>query len=1028
MSERLSKTIPEVECVLPEIKEFKKILSLKVDPGDDDAKTYENFGPNAEFMAHLAKYLAARAEPNLPADTLHELCTAVRLVFRKIKGMKDTKRLEMIKALGNIGWGDDFAELNGCPAIKNLAKIKCISSLNHKESDEDGHEHIDYSSVVAMVVSAIVRKNGSTDPDLLAKAYASSRVIRDENLLPELIPSLPDNERNFWICVQRLSHNWHTNDLANVMLENKKGLPALSPDGAITNDFFTKLIAVGGWRVEGYNAGPEAMAMEEAGNWDFWVSLQHRVRCFAARQPNLAARMIREGKAPPDFFLAVLQANDPFLLTDAYECLPQIDIESLPLSEQALLRTLRVFPRALHEAGFFEATNEGKEKICDILQNKSTLAVLQNYRDLASEWNLLLREYVQISIKDPVSGAKVASVLCCPEMLSAYRNISPLIARRQLVKGIMACPQNGDTYLKRLQGASIQTLTSQFPQDSDFLYSTALNLNVPFEPAASEVANPKFQKFLEANPRLLQDFFVLHQNLPNLSREERFLRVVSLVLGKDYALGLILKQLEVWADMHNKDFNEIILKRIGHFSKFLTDPENFRTLAEKVQLSEEAITGALSSMQRPNERYAYLFKVLPLCTNLPVRFYREAISRPTLPLTSRERENLLTELDRCQHIMELASDRGRLAGLASRLNPKASLAIVREVMDLNYSSDEGEYRIVPQAVTATDGKTTVSFEQRMRNGGFNDRLIDQCTSYRQYLLDILAEDVSNNQFGSSPRLIHRVDSFLVNASSTQLSQHALEFEVYHERLRTTKIVPAFRSLWTKKITGYFEDAVLETGPEILEAGATLTAALSLYQDGIRRYDYTETQAIPALVEMNKFLKPFVNKPGIWFSGRDCIPLYTAVKAAHFGTSLRPNLKIAYISRLVFENATNEDKLQAVKSYVISLGINMDMLAVDTGFEGSVIKKVQGLFGAVRPEHIALLKAKPSSGAQQILTDPGEAVDLIERLPKPFDRTITFINGKPFRLPFKADTVLLSWVVNHAIMRHFMPKVDKNLST
>ncbi|MBI3633583.1 MAG: hypothetical protein HY226_04795 [Candidatus Vogelbacteria bacterium] len=345
-----------------------------------------------------------------------------------------------------------------------------------------------------------------------------------------------------------------------------------------------------------------------------------------------------------------------------------------------------------------------------------------------------------------------------------------------------------------------------------------------------------------------------------------------------------------------------------------------------------------------------------------------------------------------------------------------------------------------------------------------------------------------------------------------LDDSAKGFDIYHRRLDKSRKIPPFSEIWSNKITEFMEKsflAILQDRPNAPEdvIGAMIkniyTECAELFVEGVKLYKSESVDIIPHLRAMNEFVNKKLFSQGIWFSGRDGVPLRLAVKSRYFGGDMGPKsefkniiraglfgnverrkelvdlaikerrsknlklpksqdllleegvdlylstdatvndiVKMANISRLLVSNLKTDKDIERFKEYFTSLEINSEMLAVDTGYDGSVIRdSFMYLYGSVEDEdshRVALLSlgtAAADIGHRRFLTrilDKGVAddvVDKIERLPKATDRYLYIDEetGKPIALPGNEDVKLLSWVAEHCIMRHLTPRPPRNLA-
>lgn len=315
-------------------------------------------------------------------------------------------------------------------------------------------------------------------------------------------------------------------------------------------------------------------------------------------------------------------------------------------------------------------------------------------------------------------------------------------------------------------------------------------------------------------------------------------------------------------------------------------------------------------------------------------------------------------------------------------------------------------------------------------------------------------------------------------SFNDLGDTAEEFEVFSEKYQRTRKIPSFVSIWKEKVLENLSYTVLENARsqnKRISNSDLVIETINLYNDGIDYYNRIQTSVVPYLNMMHEKLNGMLFGKGVWFSGRDGIPLYLSVKAGMFGKPLgnkeqvkeilvkqiqnspekrlaiiklaEPNdeviqgltdeqkdklftkgldiylktevqlydlLKYASISRLVFQNNSSAEEQEYVRRYLANKGINPSMIGVDTGTTGSVMISAMQLFGGIRTGNMIIW------GGGKDINAP---FSLIEDLPKKTDRTLYIDETQtPFRIMNPVNLQMLSWVCDHAIIRRYIPKV------
>jgi hypothetical protein len=324
-----------------------------------------------------------------------------------------------------------------------------------------------------------------------------------------------------------------------------------------------------------------------------------------------------------------------------------------------------------------------------------------------------------------------------------------------------------------------------------------------------------------------------------------------------------------------------------------------------------------------------------------------------------------------------------------------------------------------------------------------------------------------------------IDDHLKTLGSVDsLGKTASAFDIYHERFNKARTIPDFKTLWAAKVEEYFETLAL-TQTEELKPLKIFKECLDLYTEGLKLYVDINEKIVPGLIELGDLVNKRLFGEGVWFSGRDGIPLYLSVKAHYFGkplgnreafaSILRPQidndpkrqealirlacekqnvdmatittpderekmlnkgidiyfqtqarlydiLKYAFISRLMIENAKTKADKQRVRQLLVKIGIHPDMVAADTG-HGSVITDAMRMFTGYNG---SLPRSKI------ILWDEGSDINrhynVIEVLPHKTDRALTIDDeGRVIAIPAPLDVQYLNWVADHAIIRHFAPR-------
>lgn len=1009
-----------------ELCEFKKILHLCPDPLQT-TQDYVSFGENGDFMSAFATYLAGCNESvPLPAH-LDELCMGLRRCVDEIRRMGNVKRLNLLAGTSMACFVEDLygPQFKKYPAIRKLASFECF-----KEPDEDDDYSpgpLDADPVLKMISSALMRKDGAVDSTLLAMAYRRRGVVNQE--LPELIADLPERDRGVWRCFSRLEDSSDTRALAFIVLENQQRLPALPQSGAMTMEFYSSLTKIPKARVEldSVAGKTELGVSSKSEEHILWLNLPHDLRAFIKESWNSGANLFAGGRITPDLIRAILYENKEYVLRDVADYLQGICTNNLPEPWRVIAST-----PILSAINFFGTTREYKDKILEALQKKKIIEILSAYNQTLC-YITTFRQLITEEINDSPLAREITAALLDPAVINLHGRLNFPSAKGALVSAVIHDPRAKDMIIARLNNPNFTSLIAQFGSgegNSYYMFNIACQPEMPVETIAARLVEPEISYFLITCPNYFQPVASMYTENPCLSTGQALSKIEEMVCKDGSDVEETLEKMEILAKLQKVSLKDIALRNLNELAKYFDNYAALIKFTKRLEMTEEVAMKMMEACRYPGQFVRLFFKLLPQCAELPIEFYRETLIATGPYLSTRERERLLSAVDECGSINHLIIDRGKVAELATSLDHEAGRTIVMEVMGLKYGIDPNGLtnRYTSVAVPATSIHIS-AWNQRLIERGFSGEQVELCQRVRQLAYGAVYD---GSDAGFPPQWRQRFDNLFqwlkTSGILEQMGPSAGRFYIYHPMVQKFRVIPPFRNIWAGKVLEYFENAVIEKGPADHNMESVVGDALALFEEGAKKYIYIQQEILPALEEMNEYLKPHILDKGVWFSGRDSIPLYMAVKAAHFGANLdgskiHERIKIAYISRLVFENAQSPKQLSEVKTYLARLGIKPDMLAVDTGYEGSVIKKAQQLLGGKKPNRIALLQASSISGVRQILQNPKHIVGAIEGLPKPFDRTIEIRDGKPFHLPYCADVVLLSWVINHAIVRHFVPKVE-----
>lgn len=997
MKER-SKENRENNKISPEFAEFKKILCVNE--------------PAADYKEALNHYLVRQHEKTeLTDEHLDELSTALRLVFQGVKHLKDKERLSLIEDIEYTYAASEYATIQ-FPPISDLSKLKCFDQIN-------------VAPVKTLLVSALLRKKGAPNPRLLEEAVKNhGEITGDIEFLKNIIPDLPAAEQGFWRYYRTLQGHYSVtmHDLADAIVDYKKRLPPLPPDGIPTLDFLGSLLAFSPreYRIsvasvlrglESYDAGLADIRKTITALAKFPSDLH----LFIISQNNGLTRFMHNGQLNADFFEAALDSDIAHLAYGAKDLLTPDILAALPEGKRSLWHLLQEYP-VFEITDYRQAPAHMRPRLLEALQTPAGRKILQVDK---AKWNWnMARTAVYRIVERPGYRQKIENALQDPA-IDEFGDF--------LIRPLVDNPDEKNRIVSRLRSPELTALLKGYPTFTENIVNIAVSQVNLY--AGKDMSDPGVKKFLHSFTGYFDSVFAIFNRQDPLPKEQVFRQLAAEICRRPGGpLISELNEIEACAKVCGQPMADFIMENADSFRYFFNDRERAGDLISYARLQIEHLGPILRSIKQRESFYPALFSITPVLTSFPVGFYEEIV-RGNLGLERRERGVLLSELEACRNIQDLIADRDRMARLCTRLGTKNGALMAQSVMGLRYYEDGDDCTrrnsLCAPAGVVTEARAEGSLAERMKKQGFSASLVAKAECDRQVLLDVI---------GSKSLPPHVRDKgvdgidplwFSQKTLSRKLGPSAKEFTIYHEGRDKSRVIPAFITLWGEKVVHYFEDSVSALETDDPDTGPIVDDSLKLFNEGIELYANVTTRVVPKLEEMNAALRENLAQ-GIWFSGRDSVPLYLAMRAATFGLLPRPNLKVAHISRLLFDNAQSEESQGQIRNYLVRLGITHEMTAVDTGFMGSVIKKAQNLLGGVRKDRIALLESSDSAIRQILQKSNGVAV-YIEELPKRVDRTMDIVNGQPFRLPFETGTVALSWVVNHAIIRHFAPRAGKEAS-
>ncbi|GAB4143273.1 MAG: hypothetical protein OHK0017_00460 [Patescibacteria group bacterium] len=208
--------------------------------------------------------------------------------------------------------------------------------------------------------------------------------------------------------------------------------------------------------------------------------------------------------------------------------------------------------------------------------------------------------------------------------------------------------------------------------------------------------------------------------------------------------------------------------------------------------------------------------------------------------------------------------------------------IVSHVFKLEYQSDTDDY----QNATAELSHT-------------NSPALNQITGLNEAdLLQFLNEkptEIRNDVL----TLFKEIDSLKF---SNEMPASSQSFDLPHLSLNKTRFIPAFEKLLKTKCQQYFIYKVLNQPYATYDQYFKLfNEVFSLWQDAERTYLNTTENAVPIIQDLIDQIQPKLPE-GVFFAGRDGIPLIQALKSLNFGNDLGSRIQYENLfkQRLIFD--------------------------------------------------------------------------------------------------------------------------------
>ncbi|MBI3633582.1 MAG: hypothetical protein HY226_04790 [Candidatus Vogelbacteria bacterium] len=385
--------------------------------------------------------------------------------------------------------------------------------------------------------------------------------------------------------------------------------------------------------------------------------------------------------------------------------------------------------------------------------------------------------------------------------------------------------------------------------------------------------------------------------------------------------------------------------------------------------------------------------------------------------------------------------------------------ILKGIVNIDYDEDDETYSrsgVVSKRRSRAERGVGVEgsdeFTESIKLQGLSEPNINRILYCRDYLRSFA--NLPEKSFGlmSNHDDVTSLNTLLERGRSharsimSDLDDSVKEFDILHRKLDKTRSIPSFTLLWSKRIAEYFESSLLSSLTEKSPMSSVQVNGLieriyvdcyRLFSNGIELYKKESRDIIPRLKEMNDFVNKKLFTKGVWFSGRDGVPLRLAVKARYFGGELeaksdyagiirrsiladvnrrgelielakRERLsnqeemtineeilleegmniylatdvkindlsKMALISRLLVDNIKTPEQKKLFIKYFEELGINSEMFALDTGYSGSVIRDAFKIINGHESDQYAKKISLLSKGGKNVSGGPSKYITQI----------------------------------------------------
>lgn len=1023
----------------------------------------------------------------------------------------------------NNGWGfEGMGDLISEEMLKDLPNTD-KSFWNYFKSSSEQLAHLLYANRDLFAVD----ENNKITSDFFKLVIERDTAYLQWGIMDiitgEVLEAFSPEEKNFWVFLKKCP-----NTIRLWVYKNKTTITELINDkGQITPLFIkdfknTALIYYGADIFDLREFLDEdtlsSFPQIEANFWRLWKNSPQSYQADLFSQSETLIPMFQEGGFNENIYLELLKISQPEINEGLDYFITPENIEKFPEENRMFWRTVKseipapvkYFLVANHEnfrefykdglptdtlfeglIGYgrefgtdtFKIFNEeAQAKFSD--EGKTIWKFWTNFPSLDFNFNLAREKYTYFQeVRNLIKDSRTLEII----------NNNPA-HKKILYSTLFNDPNNFNKVTELLNNEDLKSFCQEYPAASAInIYEIA----VKYPDIINTITlfkDDQIKNFIADHPDYLG--FVLNNLIHNFGEEKIGLKEVyqSLQLAaavKAPTYGMLYNDSLVLASLMG--FSTPEESMISYLPDILTahrdDTFFINSIFTFLRIDTEKALSLIENSKSYNEAMKLLFVYLPFGNN-ESEFYLGIIDKLGDKWLGLRDKNELKKLIKENHgLNNLLQNRQAMMKLTSVTNAEFSQFIISDLLGLVAYEDDADFSRNGGSKNFTDRRNgweekQYNLEQKLQSLNIEKPMIDEVIRARKILFALLSgnKQVSFGKSDFSGEILNgAIEHFKEKYKELTLDDSAAEFEIYHERRNRTRIVPPFETILRDKIVTFYEDYFQSVKRDDIDLRHLFVDCLNLYIEARELYNNIDIQIVPELAEMNNFINDHLLGKGVWFSGRDGIPLYIAAKAGNFGKikGLRgayrdillpqiqtdPNLqdrlvslalekegfktipegqsrddwlekgktiyfekeaeiydflKIVAISRLVFDNLKNDTEKEELRNYLRGMGITEDMIAVDTGYSGRVIKKIYDLLSYNPPQkNIALLKTS-SSELTQILANPGDIAKTIETLPKKTKRVLAITGGKAIAISNSPDVQLLAWVVDHTLIRHFAP--------